>query len=141
MDRKMPRALNLKAARTSIFSLTILGYFIVIDQRAWVAEAKSNIITLVCSGKTTSFLKRFPDKPAVVDYKHVFVVDLDKKLVDDIPAKVDEKSISSHTKHDDGSSRWVDINRGTGAASISLWDNDVVSEFSGSCVRSEGTKF
>lgn len=130
-----------KVARTSIFSLAILCYFIVIDQRAWVAEAKSNIITLVCSGKTTGFPKDFPTKSAVIDYKYVFVVDVDKKLVDKHPAEVDEKSISYTWEGNNGQSRLVNIDRVTGAATVTQRDNLMSSIFSGNCVRSEGPKF
>jgi hypothetical protein len=107
----------------------------------YVADRLGNIITLVCSGKTTGFPNEFPDKSVVIDYKHVFVVDLDKKLVDKHPAEVDEKSISYTWGGNNGETRLVNIDRVTGEASVSDSDNQWHREFSGICVISEGSKF
>jgi hypothetical protein len=73
MDRKMPRALSLKTARTVVIGLAVTTSFIVTDQRGGAAEE----ITLVCVGKVTAPNgPKLP--PSVWSQTLTWIVDLDR---------------------------------------------------------------
>jgi hypothetical protein len=85
-----PRRVRFLAATVALD--TLFGYSISIAQTSNPLQTSSGVQTLVCTGTVTQLISN--KHVGTVENTKTFSVDFENKRVDDLPAKIDERTIS-----------------------------------------------